>query len=52
MNTYTEAEVRALRDGCFGVPISDREWDNCKATWMKPEEVQWLVEHQKPIGAK
>jgi len=40
--TLTEQEVRALRDRLYGVPTADDQWENCKANWMKPEEVQWL----------
>ena len=44
-HAVSEAEVRRLRDNIYG-HHSDQGWDACKAGWMKPENVQWLREHQ------
>lgn len=43
MNNLTEAEVRALRDRVYG-PTTDKNWEECKTEWLKPEEVKWLRE--------
>jgi hypothetical protein len=37
-----ESDVRAMRDRVFGCMSSDRNWEGCKAGWMKPEEIAWL----------
>lgn len=37
-----ERAVRKMRDQVYGVPISDKEWAQCKPNWMKPEETEWL----------
>jgi hypothetical protein len=47
-----EQSVRELRDNVydtlFGVskPISDHEWEQCKACWMEPRGVRWPLDHQ------
>lgn len=47
MTDYSEQEVRQMRDQVYRVPISDKEWQICKAYWLKLESVQWLVEKTK-----
>lgn len=42
----TKEEVRVLRDKCYGVSISDAEWDSCGNNWMKPESIEFLKAHQ------
>jgi hypothetical protein len=42
----TEAEVRRMRDIAYGTSIADREWNLCRDYWMKPENVEWLEQHQ------
>jgi len=37
-----EARVREMRNQVYGQPISDKEWETCKANWMRPEETAWL----------
>lgn len=37
----SEQEIRALRDKVFGVPISDAEWEKCKAHWTN--DTEWLL---------
>jgi len=43
----TESEVRALRDTVLVGKSSDRNWDACRENWMKPDSVQWLLDHSK-----
>ena len=48
----TEQKVRELRDKIYGTlfgvpkPISDHEWEQCKARWTQPAEIRWLLDHQ------
>jgi hypothetical protein len=48
----TEQQVRKLRDNVYGYlfgppsPISDHEWEACKAKWMEPDEIRWLLDNQ------
>lgn len=49
-NNITEKEVRALRDKVYEEPVSEREWENCKGNWMKPENIAWLqLKAVKPL---
>lgn len=43
----TETQIRKLRDEVFCHQCSDVSWENMKANWMRPDSVQWLVEHSK-----
>ncbi len=49
-NPPTETEVRTLRDRVFGKPITDNEWSTCRAHWMAPSQVAWLISHDFPIS--
>lgn len=49
----TEQEVRKLRDTIYGPEAkycTAEGWEACKANWMRPENVEWLREHQ-PVCA-
>lgn len=47
IENLTEAEVRALRDQVYGVPIPDNGWERCKENWMQPENIRWLLERSQ-----
>jgi hypothetical protein len=40
--TWTDAEVRSLRDQVYGIPISDAEWCNVRFNWMRPDSIEFL----------
>jgi hypothetical protein len=44
----TEDEVRELRDKVYG-PQTDKEWEQCKHNWMRPDSVEWLREKAKRV---
>lgn len=43
----SESEVRALRAKVFFGDCSDKEWETCGFRWMRPENIEWLKEHQE-----
>lgn len=40
LDALDEQIVRRMRDEVYGKPISDKEWENCKANWMRDRA--WL----------
>jgi len=51
MNTQpTEAEVRALRDRVYCIPITDNEWEKARSHWMSREGISFLRAHDFPIS--
>lgn len=45
MTEYSEQFVRGLRDNIYGLQ-TENNWNACKEHWMRPTEIQWLIEHQ------
>lgn len=45
----TEWAVRVWRDTCFGDFISDHSWECVRKTWCEPENVDWLLRHQRKL---
>lgn len=44
---YSEAEVRQLRDNIYGrTAEADKNWEACRDNWMRPDDIQWLLDHQ------
>lgn len=41
----TEQQIRQMRDRVFLTPATDKAWDACRASWSKPESLQWLKDH-------
>jgi hypothetical protein len=50
MKSYSEIEVRRLRDNIYGssadASFHEKNWQGCKEIWMRPDEIKWLIEHQ------
>lgn len=43
----SEQEIRTLRNNIYGVgPADNNNWEGCKKNWMRPDSVEWLIEHQ------
>lgn len=40
-----ETQVRKLRAAIYG-ECTDNNWENCKDHWMRPDQIEWLKEHQ------
>lgn len=51
MKTYTEKEVRTMRDKVYGQRSTDDNWLGSKDFWMKEEEIQWLEAMAQKIKA-
>lgn len=40
----TEEELRDIRDSVYGRKSTDSNWYGCRENWIKPEEIQWLLD--------
>lgn len=40
-----DAELRRLREAIYG-PQTETNWENCRALWREPKNLQWLIDHQ------
>jgi len=41
-NIESEFDIRSLRDKVFDVPTTDKNWEACKAHWMRLDSIAWL----------
>lgn len=48
---YPEHELRALRDRVFESASTDENWRAVRKNWMKPENVEWLLQQAKKASA-
>lgn len=50
--TWSESDVRLLRDAVYRNNQGDRSWSGCKYLWMHPDEVKWLLEQRENAHVK
>lgn len=50
LEALDEQIVRRMRNEVYGKPISDKEWENCKANWQRDRA--WLEEQVRQQQTK